>query len=441
METDKQAGEKVTSPIIATPPPPPGSTSTPKTKVTRKRRAVPEGKTVHSRRRAMSISGNPTNMKTSNTINTLTPSRLESVPPVSLSPGAGTGAGTGATGVDPQLKHYMDSHFASINLQLGGINGNVSALTETAKALNDRILNNTGEISRVSKELSELRSKVNSGGTSGPSQHEIQTVVKSMVGAEMGKIEQELGKLKAVNSARNLNPAAESLSRRENDSSDVNNFWRARRSIRIWPVTGDNQDELSNNVGVFFFEKMLIPREDLTSDCIEQVRKISMSRLRRGRTSQIQNEVLVTFKDVRTRDCAWSYAYNLGRLRIEGSQGVGIRIEVPYHLLGVFKTLEQYGFNQKKEKGQGYRRHIRFDDCEQDLYLDQCDPGETEWTRVRHHEALEANRASARQFNRPRIQSSPDTQLVGGTTAGLRESETLRRYSTDSAPTWGSRRN
>ena len=57
-------------------------------------------------------------------------------------------------------------------------------------------------------------------------------------------------------------------------------------------------------------------------------------------------------------------------------------MDIPTHLMSVFKLLEDHGRQMKLKYGAEFKRHIRFDDSERNLYLNVRLPGELSWTRI-----------------------------------------------------------
>ena len=68
---------------------------------------------------------------------------------------------------------------------------------------------------------------------------------------------------------------------------------------------------------------------------------------------------------------------------------MGVRIDVPSHLQGVKRVLDEYGYVLKKEIGQEFKRNIKFDDMKRTLYMDICPHDENEWLRVDYDLAQE----------------------------------------------------
>ena len=54
----------------------------------------------------------------------------------------------------------------------------------------------------------------------------------------------------------------------------ANQYWNSRQSARISPIEGAGEEELWASLQRFFFEKMRIPRSDLSQTDILQVRRV-----------------------------------------------------------------------------------------------------------------------------------------------------------------------
>ena len=90
-----------------------------------------------------------------------------------------------------------------------------------------------------------------------------------------------------------------------------------------------------------------------------------------------------------------SYAPNLREWREkDGSsrESTGLRLEIPDHLVAVFKTLEKYGHFLRNKHKDGLRRHICFDDINMSLVMDFALPGEVVWNRAEYENAREEMR-------------------------------------------------
>lgn len=74
-------------------------------------------------------------------------------------------------------------------------------------------------------------------------------------------------------------------------SNTNENYWRARRSVRCWPIRGPNSD-LWGLTSEFFAKILGIPPSSLSEDSVESIRRISNPRS--NRPTKIQFEVLGT---------------------------------------------------------------------------------------------------------------------------------------------------
>lgn len=87
----------------------------------------------------------------------------------------------------------------------------------------------------------------------------------------------------------------------------------------------------------------------------------------------------------------------------------GVRQEVPDHLRVDFNELLSYGRSLYKTHGQGFKRHVKFDDRNNCLYMDIKLPGGDEWLLVdqkmaAEHAATVPGRSTA--ITRKRLTSS-----------------------------------
>ena len=232
------------------------------------------------------------------------------------------------------------------------------------------------------------------------------------------------------------------------DTTQNTRYWRSRRSVRCWPVRG-NDSELWGLTGDFFTKVLGIPPSNIPQDSVKTIRRISTPRSKRP--VKIQAEVIVVFKDVSTRDMVFSYAPNLAQYR-QNKEPPGIRLDYPDHLRGAFTTLEKYGILMKSEHGGNFRRSIKFDDSLMSLRIDVCFPGDTEWTQVPLELAAEEvgrRKEQENQKTRERLSSmssvgsatSASSAVAGpstSSTSNLTRSTTLIQHSRLGPPSrWG----
>ena len=170
-------------------------------------------------------------------------------------------------------------------------------------------------------------------------------------------------------------------------------YHRARRSLRLWPVGGTNDDELRNGVKIFLYRTLQMTTAEVDEEEIEDVRRIATPA-----GAPRKDEVVVTMTSAHSRDTVIGRSGKLADMRDrDGKSTAGIDIQVPTRLLDVFKTLEKYGRSMRMRHGPGTKRHVKFDDMEMSLYLNIKLPGDRFWTRVNPDMAKEGVRAALRE--------------------------------------------
>ena len=206
--------------------------------------------------------------------------------------------------------------------------------------------------------------------------------------------------------------ANESTNGNKNNDGCSDWLWNARRCLRLFPITGKDDDELKCQLEDFLTNKLRIPTGNLTKDDFKYLRRIKMTR-----RSKITDKVLVSFTSVRARDLVQSYARNLGQWTDDkGKPTAGIRMEIPDKLIGDHKALEQYGHAMKEKHKEGFKRHIKIDDARQCLYMDVYIPKQKQWARVDMDLVREDNNSRAAKKAR-----TMDKRTL--TTAGSSEEE------------------
>ena len=145
----------------------------------------------------------------------------------------------------------------------------------------------------------------------------------------------------------------------------INAYWKSRKSARIASITGVTEAEMWDGLQAFFHDKMRIPRTEISISDIIEVKRVKVGRGRKG-----NDEVLVRFLDVETRDRIASYARNLGDYVEGGRPTATFRHDIPVHLAGVHRTLMHYGYAMKGRYGLNFRKNIRFDDVSLSFCID-----------------------------------------------------------------------
>ena len=264
---------------------------------------------------------------------------------------------------------------------------------------------------RRGREIEELRGAV--GGRGG---------VTEQVRIQLSK---EIDKIKAVDAAASLGMTSQAPPTHGTRGDERERaFLRARRCLRLWPVTGVDEVDMMTNVMTFMRENLSISRAVVNEEDIDAVRRVGGG----GRRARDREEVLVVFSSIGTRDTVHSYARNLaGYVDLEGRPTAGLRMEIPDYLMGTFKDLDSYGGHLRALHGSGLKRHINFDDSSKGLYMDVRLPGEDEWLRVDDQVARDERRELARRrANRTR-------DRLGSSTSGGEEIGTDRTGTQDPA--------
>ena len=185
------------------------------------------------------------------------------------------------------------------------------------------------------------------------------------------------------------------------------NYCRARRSLRLWPITGTSE-AMRRSLHDFLGKRLKMDSDALleADDCI--VRKVV-----KARNSNICNEVIVEFPSIELRDAVRGSAYNLA-----GQSDAGIRLEIPNHLMNNFRALNQAGF-KLKQKYPGCRRNVKFDDEAGDLIMEFKTNEGASWKRLRPEQAKRMDLAEKTED----VTAADMTELLGVTNGTAGEGE------------------
>ena len=143
-----------------------------------------------------------------------------------------------------------------------------------------------------------------------------------------------------------------------------------RRSLKVWPVDGE---DLVDALKVFLRSNL-----GMSDQTIDSLGEIKVEK-RKGRVPEQKLEVLATFETAEDRDLVKAAGPNLA-----GKDGVGLMIHVPGHLLDHLHVLNNVGYNIK-QKIDGVRRTVKFDDNNMDIYMDI--KIQDQWRRITPAEA------------------------------------------------------
>ena len=159
-------------------------------------------------------------------------------------------------------------------------------------------------------------------------------------------------------------------------------YMRARRSVRIWPIEKRVRESNEAVIRRFFVEKMKVPDEVADSVSLDTMRKAAHQPAR----SKVRNEYIITFAEREERDAIKSR--ELAAFRGEA----GLRLEVPEHLKGHLKILEEHAYAMIDLYGREVKRNIKFDDRCDDLMIDIKLPHSPKWHNITMKQAIEAKK-------------------------------------------------
>ena len=236
-------------------------------------------------------------------------------------------------GLDPQLKAFLIGIKDEIN----------KFSSESIDRLSSRLVANAKEIIELRREV--VAKEVN-----------LDRKIKN-------KIHEAISKTKA-----NVTLVSKSVNSRRELAYDF-----CRRSVKMWPVEGE---DLSDSAKVFMKNKLGIPDAR-----ISMLGKIETS-FPPGRAARERKEILVTFESKEGRDFVKSSGANLAAHRDSG-----MSIHVPGHLVDNLLLLNSIGY-KIKSKHSGVKRTVKFDDINQNIYLDIYVGGN--WKRITPEEARTA---------------------------------------------------
>ena len=154
-------------------------------------------------------------------------------------------------------------------------------------------------------------------------------------------------------------------------------YARARRSLRLWPVLGNTKNEIRDATGIFLGTNLGMGGT-LNESSIEEISRVEIPS-----GPGVKFEVLVRFRDADTRDMVMGAAAKLAPfMDSNGRATAGMRMEVPQRLQQSFRILFRYGQGLRARHGAGTRRHVKFCDLDSSLYLNVKLPGDEAWSRI-----------------------------------------------------------
>ena len=261
------------------------------------------------------------------------------------------------------FKKYMDSTFGA---QLKGVQDD---LKDTRKELGGKVDEIAGRLDSQENDVADLQRSV-------LRLEEAERKRTSQTGNEVTKaVEAQVRAAVARFPVRGDRDQEGAPTRLENE------FLRARRSLKLWPIKGNSAEELWVATGDFLIDVLRVRESEVDQNHIESVTRPNGQSPRD--LLHVKDEAVVVFKSAMTRDLVLRASSNLSSYRDRnGNPTAGLRLEIPRHMKGTFNLLERYGHFMRQRYGKGTKTHIKFDEAELNLFTSVRLPGETEWARI-----------------------------------------------------------
>ena len=274
---------------------------------------------------------------------------------------AGTATGAGATGsagsAQGETSHGIDPAQAAFFLAMearlkkaaqksvedvsGLFQRNIERIDNNTKAISDMRAADAMREKKMSEKLDELEARAISREQD--MEERLRTALER----------------KFVDTAISAKSAAASIGAQNLSVAQINRreaaYHLCRRSLKAWPVNGE---DLQDAFRVFLNNKL-----KLSDATIAALGNIEVQR-RPGRVAEQKLEILAVFECKEDRDVVKAAGVNLA-----GQENVGLLIHVPGHLLDNLHALNSVGYSIK-QKNQGVRRAVKFDDENLDIFMD-----------------------------------------------------------------------
>ena len=223
---------------------------------------------------------------------------------------------------------FIQEQLAALTAMIGGVKEDIGRaevrtvakidekVDDLAGKLGARMSRAEADLAKVSADLDTARKQLEAvQATATEREKALPGIVESIVASKLDSAEPKPGRRHRPLPLEHQGASA--ASKPANDDK----YWHARKSLRLWPVVGEN---LKEAVQSFLQNKLLCPPGRLTADDFEARRLYSPPDL------AAQSQVLVTFASVGLRDEVKSMSRNLSGT----DRATGVQIEPPDHLRG-----------------------------------------------------------------------------------------------------------
>ena len=253
--------------------------------------------------------------------------------------------------------------------------------------------------------------------------------------AGLSEMKREIGQLRISAPGRPSTDSSSPSWRHPRPTAPVpmEEYARARRSLRFWPVEGNSAEQVWRSTGEFLHN--LLGLVDVGEDKIE-----TTSRPNKQSGTNVEKEAIVVFKEVETRDSVIGASSKLGNcINDNGQPKAGIRLEIPPSLKSDFNTLRRFGQLLRSRHGQGTRRHVKFEDSDRSLFLNVKLPGDKRWSRV-NLEFAKRSLNSRQQLDSQEMESRFDLNGPIAAPNSRPRMASMSNPPTQAAPQWTGRR-
>ena len=231
------------------------------------------------------------------------------------------------------------------------------------------IKENTDDIAKLSKSVDQLKTIVNGQKLGQMADNTASEAVlranKITDEALDKKIEQAIKRISSPKEIAQDHTIKQSKCSGPNAKEE--NYDLCRRCIKIWPVIETPDKPLREAAAEFVHCQLNVPTDDLCESDVIDVRKVAEMGRNRDRT--VHNEVLIVFANADVRDLVARHVTNLASHFKDKKPTAGVRMQVPSHLMSTFRLLSRHGHALRNIHGREFRRNVRFDDVNRDLYL------------------------------------------------------------------------
>ena len=281
---------------------------------------------------------------------TMSNSEMERVPPEVHDPDSPEANGGNTFKVTTQSPNITINQFEDIlKHQMSTITTEISTAVSQVKDNSRAIKENQEEIRSLRQDIAELK-EVNSSSR-------VRDAVHSIIKADRG----------LQSPSTTLRPTFLAGARcAEQEKARIKKYNNSRRSIRVWPIAGKTNDDISANLKTFLVSTLQMAPEDVVCLGIQWI-----DRIRSAPRARIKEEIRITFTNQYLRDEFASKGRLLsGEVDEEGKPTAGLRMDIPDFLAADFKTLSDYGFRMKNAHGKETRKYIKYEDDSYGLFLE-----------------------------------------------------------------------